>query len=318
MNGRRGVAVFGEALIDLLASGERSFEGHPGGSPANVAVATARLGRPARFVGGLSTDRWGRLLDDHLRASGVDTSSAPRSDHPTALAVVDLDDAGSAVYRFLWDDTADRAVALADLPAELGDDVAWLQVGSVAAAFEDSGAVAAALLDRERDRRLVSCDPNVRTVVHGHGEDTRARLANVTDHADLVKLSDEDLAFLFPGVSVPDAVARWLDAGVAVVAVTAGGGGATLHAEGGSVDVAVPTTTVADTVGAGDTFMAGLLVGMLDAGVDRRDRLAAVDSDTLAAVGRFAAAAAAVTVSRPGADPPRRDELDPGVLVAAG
>ncbi len=304
-----GVAVFGEALVDLLAHGERSFTATPGGSPANIAVALARLGHPVRFLGGLSTDRWGDLLDDHLRGAGVDTGSAPRSPRPTAIALVDLGPDGGAIYRFLWDDTADRAVTLGDLPDDLGDDVGWLHVGSVAAALPDTGALTTHLVTREHGRRLVSCDPNVRTMVHGDGDGPRARLRGLTEQADLVKISDEDLAFVLPDHDPGTAIAHWLDHDVGLVAITRGGSGATLATAAATVDVTAPATTVVDTVGAGDTFMAGLLAGLLDAGVTDRDALASLDRDQLRSVGMLAARAAAVTVSREGADPPTRQAL---------
>lgn len=306
---RPGVAVLGEALVDLLPDGARTFHAAEGGSPANIAVAVARLGHPAQFLGGLSTDRWGDLLAAHLEAAGVATDRAPRTDAPTAVALVDLADDGSAVYRFLWEDTADRVVCLDDLPDDLGDDVVWLQVGSVAAALDDSGALAAALVARERGRVLVSCDPNVRTMVHGDSEEPRTRLRSLTEQADLVKISYEDLAFVLPDTTMEAAVAHWLGAGVALVAVTRGGDGALLAVGDHRVEVTAPATEVADTVGAGDTFMAGLLAGLLDLGVVDRPGLEALDADALEGLGMFAARAAAVTVSRPGADPPTRDDL---------
>lgn len=303
------VAVLGEALVDLVGDGDRTFVARPGGSPANIAVAVARLGHAVEFLGALSTDRWGPMLDDHLTGAGVDTSRTPRSDRPTPLAVADVGPDGSAVYRFLWDDTADRATTLGDLPDDLGAEVSWLQVGSVAAALVDSGATVADLVARERDVRLVSCDPNVRTMVHGDGAEPRRRLRELADRADVVKISDEDLAFVLPDLEVDAAIARWLDLGVGLVAITRGGAGATLAGRGGRVDVAPPTTSVADTVGAGDTFMAGILAGLLDAGVTDRAALASLDDTALVTVGDLAARAAAVTVSRPGADPPTRGEL---------
>lgn len=304
-----GVAVFGEALVDLLPHGNRDFRAAAGGSPANIAVAVARLGHPSHFWGGLSTDRWGDLLDDHLNAAGVDTTRTPRSQAPTAVALVDLAEDGGAIYRFLWEGTADRAVVLDDLPADPGQDVAWLQVGSVVAALPDSGAVAAELVARERGRRLVSCDPNVRTMVHGDGDGPRRRLRDLAEHADLVKISDEDLAFVEPDRTVDEAVAHWLSAGVGLVAVTRGGRGARLATADDTVEIVAPTSIVADTVGAGDTFMAGLLAGLLDTGVVDRAALEALDADALRAIGLLAARAAAITVSRVGADPPTRSDL---------
>ena len=310
-----GVAVFGEALIDVIPTGDVNFEGRAGGSPANIAVAAARLGLPTTFLGGLSTDRWGQLLTTHLEAAGVATDAAPRSERPTAMALVDLAEDGSATYRFLWEDTADRVVELDDLPDDLGA-ATWLQVGSVAAAFADTGAVAAALVTRERQRRLVACDPNVRTMVHGTGQEVRDRLLALVEQADLVKSSDEDLELLLGDIAIEDAIRHLLASGAGLVAVTRGGDGAILGSAAGMVTIDPVDTTLVDTVGAGDTFMAGLLVGLADLGVRTRQDLRGLDLESLRAVGTMAATAAAITVSRQGANPPTRDDMPPGTLVA--
>lgn len=307
-----GVAVFGEALVDVLPTSPTTWKARPGGSPANIAVATARLGVPTWFLGGLSRDRWGTMLADHLSSSGVDVHAAPRSDLPTAMALVTLADDGTADYRFLWDGTADRAVTIGDLPADPGP-ATWLQVGSVAAALADSGATAVELASRERGRRLVSCDPNVRTVVHGDDPEVAARIRRIMATADLVKASDEDLEFLVDG-DVTTAADQLLDA-AGLVAITRGSRGAMLVGRAGRVEIPPVSVTVADTVGAGDTFMAGLLAALSEIGIVSRDGLAGLDRDTLSAVGCFASAAAAATVSRVGADPPHRDDLPPEVAV---
>lgn len=310
-----GIAVFGEALIDLLPTGDTMWHARPGGSPANVVVATARLGQPTWFLGGLSTDRWGQVLAEHVRRSGASVELAPRNDAPTAMALVDLARDGSPSYRFLWEDTADRAVTSADLPDDLGP-ATWLQVGSVAAAFEDSGATVAELVDRERDHRLVACDPNVRMSVYGNSATVAGRLRHLIEHADLVKASDEDLSFL-EGDDQPEVAARrLLDGGAGLVAVTRGARGALLVSPCGTVEIAPVRVEVVDTVGAGDTFMAALLAGLCDLGVASRDDLHALTRDHVGALGRFAAAAAAVTVSRPGADPPLRADLADDLLLA--
>ncbi len=308
------VAVFGEALIDMIPTGGVTFEARAGGSPANIAVAAARLGCAATFLGGLSTDRWGRLLADHLGDAGVTTTDAPRSDRPTAMAFVDLAPDGSASYRFLWDDTADRAVTLDELPTDLGA-VNWLQVGSVSAAFADTFDVVDGLVARERAHRLVSCDPNVRIMVHGDDPAVRDRLLRVIGAVDLVKCSDEDLDFLLPGASTDAAIAHFLAAGAGVVAVTRGAAGAVIASAAATIAIDPVAVTIVDTVGAGDTFMAGLLTGFLDAGVRTRDDLHDVDPDTLQAVGTLAATAAAITVGRAGANPPVRNDLPHDVVI---
>ncbi|HKJ54852.1 MAG TPA: carbohydrate kinase [Nitriliruptoraceae bacterium] len=308
------VAVFGEALVDMIPTGEVTFEARAGGSPANIAVATARLGCATTFLGGLSTDRWGHLLAAHLEDAGVTTTAAPRSDRPTAMAFVDLATDGSATYRFLWDDTADRAVVIEDLPSDLGT-ATWVQVGSVSAALPDTFEVAHALALRERGSRLVSCDPNVRTMVHGDDPEVRARLLSIMATADLVKSSDEDLEFLYGPIAASEAIRRLLDGGAGVVAVTRGGAGALLASSAGTEVIEPVAVTTADTVGAGDTFMAALLAGFCAIGVGTRDDLHDLDSVSLRAVGRLAATAASITVGRVGADPPTLADLPTDVLL---
>lgn len=303
------VGVIGEALVDLLASTGDTVHVHPGGSPANVAVALARLGLETHFLGRTSSDRWGQLLRDHLRAEDV-VLDGDVGDEPTAVAVVDLDASGQARYRFLWDGTADRMLRPDGLVAAMqGLDV--VHVGSVACVLEPAAsAIADAIAPIEEDR-VVTFDPNVRADLVEDVDATRTRLRELAESAHLVKASDEDLAWLFPDHDTERAAWELLDgAQTHVVAVTHGADGAELFTPRFQLPIPVLTSgEVVDTVGAGDTFMAGLLAGLAEHDVLRVPALKTLDARTAGAVGRVAAAAAGVVVTRAGADPPRRSDL---------
>lgn len=305
----RPVAVVGEALIDLLPGTDASgLVAHPGGSNANVAVAAARLGAPTRFLGRLSSDRWGQLLRAHLAAAGVDVSSAPEGGEPTALAVVDVGADGQPRYRFLWEGTADRMLELAELPDDLGD-TAVLHVGSVSCVLEPGRQAIRDLVDRERDDRIVTFDPNIRSDLVGAPDQARSHLLDLARSAHVVKASDEDLEWLAPGTAAEDFAHDLAARDVALVAITRGARGAELVGQRAQVTIPAVEGPVVDTVGAGDTFMAGLIVGLLEAGLDTPHKVRTAGPDALIQAGKLAARAASVTVSRAGANPPTRDEI---------
>ncbi|WP_029010191.1 carbohydrate kinase family protein [Azospirillum halopraeferens] len=301
----------GEALIDFLPAptgGAAGYVPHPGGSPFNVAVGIARLGAPAGFLGGVSTDFFGDLLVGALARDGVDRRFVVRSGAPTTLAFVSLPDGGEPRYAFYGTGAADRALEAAALPADLGP-VRAIHTGSFSLAVEPVGTALGTLLARERGRRFLSLDPNVRPAIIGDRDAFRRRLDGLLGLVDLVKVSGADLDWLDPGLP-PEAVAeRWLGLGPHLVVVTGGAGGARAYRRGGSLAVAADPVTVVDTVGAGDAFMAGLLAGLHERGGLGSGTLGAMPDAELAAVLRFANRVAALTCARPGADPPRRDEV---------
>ncbi|WP_018260278.1 carbohydrate kinase family protein [Methylobacterium sp. WSM2598] len=307
------ILVCGEALIDLLldpADGAAiPARALPGGSPFNVAVGLARLGEAVAFFGGLSRDRFGEHLAGVLAREGVEARFAPRSDHPTPLAVVARGPDGQPAYTFHGAEAADRMVAPASLPPALPDAVRALAFGSYTLAVEPVASTYAALAAREAGRRLISVDPNLRPAVVGDLAGWRAAAERFFRVADIVKASDEDVALAF-GLS-PEAAARmFLALGAALVVITRGKDGAVAYSERVSASVPGRAVAVRDTVGAGDTFHAALLARLSRGGLLTRQALGALTQEALADLLAYGAAAAALTCSRAGADLPRADEVE--------
>lgn len=304
--------VCGEALMDVYM-GESTptgmtLDARIGGSPLNVAQGLARLARPAAFLTGLSTDALGERLLASLRAEGVDTSLIFRSDAPTTLSVVSVDASGVPRYAFHGNGAADRQITLDTLPA-LPPATRVLQFGSYALVVEPVGSALRGLAKRERERRLIAYDPNVRLNVEPDLVHWRSVVEEMVSNAHLVKVSDEDLGLLYPSETPEQVAARWLTQGASLVAVTRGRHGASAWTRNAQADAPSPETKVVDTVGAGDTFHAALLTWLDEHDALTPDALSALDGASLDALLRFAARAAAITCSRRGADMPRRDEL---------
>lgn len=301
----------GEALIDFLprktADGSVAYAPFAGGSPMNVAVAVGRLGIPAAFFGGLSTDMFGDILRDALRASTVDTGFANVSDRPTTLAFVGFAN-GDARYAFFDEGSAGRMLTENDLPA-FPLEVAALHFGSFSLAAEPCGSAFEALVQREQRDRVISLDINVRPSLIHNRDGYLARIGRLVQMADIVKLSAEDLAWLAPNDGFEAMAKRWLSQGTQLVVLTRGAEGATaVSAQGTLVSPGVPVT-VADTIGAGDTFTAGTLARLAQLGLLGKAAVADLTRDQIGDVLAFAAKASAITVSRPGADPPWLREL---------
>ncbi|MBN9889600.1 carbohydrate kinase family protein [Salipiger abyssi] len=294
----------GESLIDMLprtaTTGEAAFAPVPGGAVFNTAIALGRLGAPAGYFGGLSTDLFGDALAGALTASRVDFTLCPRSARPTTLAFVTLTD-GHAQYAFYDEATAGRMLGEADLP-ELGDNVDALFFGGISLVAEPAAEAYAALCARAGDR-LVMIDPNIRPGFISDEARYRARLSHMLARADVVKISDEDMAWL--GTTPAELIAG----GAALVLETRGAEGVLALTAAGSMEVPAEKAEVVDTVGAGDTFNAGLLAGLAREGLLSRAALRDASLDALRPCVTLGARAAAVTVSRAGANPPWVSEL---------
>lgn len=294
----------GEALIDMLPGPDGSFLPHPGGAVFNTAVALGRLGARAGFFWGLSRDMFGAMLDARLTEAGVDTTACLRTDRPCTLAFVALVE-GQARYAFYDEGTAGRMLTTADLPDRLPR---ALFLGGISLVAEPCGTTMETLFARAIRDRVVMIDPNIRPGFIRDPASFRARMARMLPAADIVKLSVEDLAWLSPdGALVPEL----LRAGVKLVCVTDGAAGVRAWLPGAALHEPARAVPVADTVGAGDTFNAGLLASLQSAGALTKAGLAALTPDTVQAALRLGVAAAAITVSRPGANPPWAQELCP-------
>jgi fructokinase len=306
--------VVGEALVDLVGQrGGRTLAAHPGGSPANVALGLGRLGVPVTLKTRLGRDSFGEMIRGHLEASGVRVDGGPGEGVSTSLAIATLA-AGIASYDFRieWD-----VGNLSPLPVE----TRCLHTGSLATALAPGKDSVVDLIQREheRGRVTISYDPNVRPALLGEPARARPDIERLVTLSDVVKVSDEDLRWLYPDRSDEEVAQDWLALGPALVVVTRGGAG--VYAVAADVELrrdAVPIDLV-DTVGAGDSFTSGLLDGLHRAdlvGAARRDALAGIDRATLESVVKEAALIAAITCSRPGADPPTRAELDAALAAA--
>lgn len=284
--------VVGESLVDVVTGPDGRTVRHPGGSGANTAVALARLGRPVAFATAFSDDGDGRSVASHLSASGVTLATDPHVVTRTSSAVARIGSDGSATYEF------DLDWRLGPLPAGAPR---MLHVGSLGAVLEPGCDRVEGLVHELAGRTFVSYDVNARPSITGVGRDVRARVERLASRCDLVKASDEDLDSLYPELGVERAAARLRDLGAGAVVVTRGRDGASWFGAGDVVHVPGRPATVADTIGAGDTFSAAMLDALWD-DVHREPR----------EVLDHAARASAVTVGRPGADPPWRSELGRG------
>ncbi|GEL17883.1 carbohydrate kinase family protein [Pseudonocardia asaccharolytica] len=312
------VAVAGEALVDIVPAPVGGyFELAPGGSPANVAVGLARLGVPTRMLARLAADPLGERLRTHLAANSVDLTHAVAATEPTSLALVSVDADGVASYDFRIDGTADWQWSPGELagaldPGPAGPVVA-VHSGSLALTTPPGAAVLRELLAAAAAAATISYDPNCRPPLMGDPGRVRAGVAELLATADVVKVSAEDLVWLLPGRAPADVLDDWLGRGPALVAITLGGDGV-LAGTASGLRARRPGRGVAvvDTVGAGDSFSAALLAGLHRRGLlgaANRAALRAIDATSLDDVLDDAVAAAAITCSRRGADPPTAGEL---------
>lgn len=300
----------GEALIDMIPQPDGTgFVPHVGGAVLNTAVALGRLGVPVGLVTGLSSDPFGQLIEAALDSSHVNTAHAVRSDRNTTLAFVHLEN-GQATYTFYDDNTATRTMSPSDMPT-LPDDTEAVFFGGISLC---NPPVADSLLDlalAQPADRVVMADPNIRPGFVSDHARYRARLTALLGRADIVKLSDDDIDWLVEGdASIPDKARSVLAMGPKLLLLTRGGEGATVYQTGGNeVHVPARTVQIVDTVGAGDTFNAGALAALRAANAMHPDALSTLDDATLTDMLTLAARAAAVTVSRAGANPPWASEL---------
>jgi fructokinase len=301
--------VIGETLIDAVRRPDGSQQEHVGGSPANVAVGLARLGHDVRLATMIGNDERGTRIAAFLHDERVGLTPGSIHSRPTSVARSNLDAAGAATYDFdlTWDVAEVQPV----------DDVAHVHTGSIAATLEPGATTVLSIVQNARPSATISYDPNTRPSLMGDPYEVRAKVEQLVGLADVVKASEEDVAWLYGAAPLLQIVSLWQLLGPALLVVTRGDQGAliALADTGQASSVAAPAVEVVDTVGAGDSFMAGLLSGLLEAGLlggaEGRVRLRSASlTEVRPAVDR-ALACARVTVSRAGADPPYRIDLQP-------
>jgi fructokinase len=306
----------GDALIDMIPASadpkRASFAPHPGGAVFNTAISLGRLGVPVHMLTGMSNDLFGAQLTRSLTQSNVGTAYTIVSSRPATLAFVELNQ-GQATYTFYDENSAGRMIAPSDLPT-LPDDISTLYFGGISLINEPAADTYLALAQREAPRSVIMLDPNIRSSFITNQPAYRARLAALCDVADIIKVSDEDLDWLTPGPEPVMAKLRALRADrPAVMILTRGKDGATaLLLDGTEVSVKAPKAVVIDTVGAGDTFNAGVLARLHHLTHLTKPAIANLAATAMTEALTFGAKVAAVTVARAGANPPWRAELEAG------
>lgn len=304
------VTVIGESLVDIIDDPRRSTAGRracPGGSPLNVAVGTARLGLSTSLVTHYDDDAYGLSIDQHLQSNGVTPVLGGAASTSTATATLGQDGAATYSFDISWDINGAALSALAAVKASV-----HVHTGSIATLLPPGNHATLALVEAARDRATVSYDPNCRPGISPDVAASRRQVEDFVTASDIVKASDEDLLWLYPDKTPDESLRAWLELGPALVALTRGANGPVLLNRQGRVELPGETIDVADTVGAGDSFMAALISGLsqLDLlGAAARPRLAALIPTDLRVLAAYTNRAAAITCSRPGANPPRTVEL---------
>ncbi|MFO2464269.1 carbohydrate kinase [Pseudomonas sp. 15FMM2] len=309
--------VCGEALFDIFseddAGGQASrvnFKAIAGGSPFNVAVGLRRLGIETALFTGLSSDYLGQRLRQVLKFEGVQGSYLHEFAAPTTLAMVAVGANGSPQYSFRGEGCADRQLQLEHLPT-LDDDVRGLHFGSFSLVVQPVADTLLALIRRESGKRLISLDPNVRLNPQPDIGLWRQRVGELVQHADLIKVSDEDLHLLYPGQAPENVLEGWLQHRCQLIFLTRGADGATVFShQHGSWSVPAVKAVMADTVGAGDTFQAALIAWLTEHQLDSVEGLQRLDKEQVDDLLKFAVRAAALTCSKTGPDLPYRAQLD--------
>ncbi|UVL01127.1 carbohydrate kinase [Pseudomonas sp. B21-048] len=309
--------VCGEALFDFFSENDPeaqaskvNYKAIAGGSPFNVAVGLRRLGVDVALFCGLSTDYLGRRLQQVLREEGVRLNYLQDFDAPTTLAMVAVGADGSPHYSFRGEGCADRQLLLSHLP-ELGAEVRGLHIGSYSLVVQPIADTLLALVYRESGKRLISLDPNVRLNPEPNIELWRERIGTLVEHADLIKVSDEDLNLLYPECDAQSVIEGWLEHRCQLVFLTRGGQGATVFSRRhGTWSVPAHRVVMVDTVGAGDTFQAALIAWLTEQQLDSVEGLQRLSREQIDAMLTFAVSAAAQTCGKTGPDLPFRHQLD--------
>jgi fructokinase len=300
------IVVAGESLIDLIVAADGSVEAIPGGGPYNVARTIGRLGYAVTYLGRLSTDRFGRALLNRLARDNVDCRLVQVTDAPTTLAVAELDESGAATYHFYLDGTAAPGLIDDGLADGLSAAVRAIHVGTLGLVLEPMATTLEALIGGVADDVVVMIDPNCRPSATPEPAGVRARVQRLARRAEVMKVSRDDLAFLYPRLATSQAARALLDVGPSAILVTDGERGVGVIAQGASIDLPVPRIDVVDTVGAGDAFGGAFLSSWIERGLGRAEM---ADIDSLRPSVEFAIRVASETCRRAGAEPPTAAEM---------
>jgi fructokinase len=296
------VWVCGEVLIDLIPDGTER-KAVVGGGPANTAKALAKLGIKVQFIDGISTDRYGQMVLKQLHKDGVLLDFVKFSDKPTCLAVVSLNKQGGASYEFVIEGTATFDFSATWLPEPSANKPSLLHIGTLVTAIEPAASVLFEWAKQVSKVSPIVFDPNIRPAVLSDRAEYVKQVERWVSISSAVKVSDDDIYWLYPGVDLEQVAENWLSMGPELVTVTFGDKGLTGYRKNEKVAVDAKKVVVADTVGAGDTVGAILVEAIIEDGLDK------LTGDRLAAILDRAAKAAAITVSRTGALPPSKDEI---------
>lgn len=305
------VVVVGESLVDIISDPRQpeAVQVHPGGSPLNVAVGAARLGLRTGLVTHYADDRNGLLIDGHLQANGVQVINGGTAPTSTALAALGPDGGADYTFSISWDISGAALPALASVEGS-----GHVHTGSIASMLAPGDAATLSLVQAARGHATISYDPNCRPAISPDVASARHQAELFVAASDIVKASDEDLSWLYPDRTPEETLQAWLNLGPGLVALTRGAAGPVIVSGAGRVEMAAESISVADTVGAGDSFMAGLIAGLAQLGAlgaGGRRQLRALTPDQLHALAAYANRAAAITCSRKGANPPFSAELGP-------
>lgn len=305
------VVVIGESLVDIISDPGQpeAVQVHPGGSPLNVAVGAARLGLHTSLVTHYADDRHGLMIEEHLRQNGVHVINGGTAPTSAALATLGPDGAADYTFAITWELNGASLPALAAIR-----DSTHVHAGSIATVLPPGDQATLGLVRAAREYATISYDPNCRPAISPDAAAARRQSERFVAASDVIKASDEDLRWLYPDRTPEETLEAWLGLGPALVALTRAASGPLILSRRGRVEMAAEPITVADTVGAGDSFMAGLISGLSQLGslgTGGRRRLENLTPEELQAVAAYANRAAAVTCSRQGANPPRKDELGP-------
>jgi len=304
------IVSLGEALIDFISQKDLEFKGFPGGSPMNTSVAISRLGVPCQFLGRISNDMFGNQLIDHLKNNSVGTDMVLRTDDSTTLSFVQKQPDGQAQYGFFANGTADRNFPLEELnKITLPKEARIIHFGSISLSMEPCGSTISEFLLNNTKNLMLSFDPNIRPSLVPDRDKYMERFKKLCEISTILKLSDEDLFWLYPELDSDKAINLLLELGVSLIALTTGKTGAMLINKNNRVASPLFDLPVADTIGAGDTFHGAMLSYLYKQNWLDRNTLNNFTKEQLSDIGNFANKAAGINCSRSGANPPTEQEM---------